>query len=67
VGKVARMFADSKYHNFALYEWVESNARWELTIVRRPEGSEGWVKFCGSSEFRARQSRTDVSRSAIVH
>jgi putative transposase len=45
VGKVGRMFADNKYHNFALYEWVEANARWELTIVRRPEGSEGWVKL----------------------
>src|SRR4051812_33598637 len=45
VGKVARMFADTKYHNFALYEWVEANARWDLTIVRRPEGSEGWVKL----------------------
>ena len=43
VGKVARMYADSKYHNFKLYEWVEANARWDLTIVRRPEGSEGWV------------------------
>src|SRR6059058_5400470 len=27
VGKVTRMFADSKYHNFTLYEWVEANAR----------------------------------------
>src|SRR5215210_486435 len=45
VGKVRRMFADSKYHNFALYEWVEDNARWDLVIVRRPEGSKGWVKL----------------------
>ena len=45
VGKVERMFADSKYHNYALYEWVEDNARWEIDIVRRPEGSEGWVKL----------------------
>ena len=45
VGKVARMFADSKYHNFALYEWVEENARWDLVIVRRPDGSKGWVKL----------------------
>lgn len=45
VGKVVRMFADSKYHNFALYAWVESNARWELVIVRRPDGSKGWVKL----------------------
>jgi putative transposase len=45
MGKVVRMYADSKYHNFNLYEWVEQNAWWDLTIVRRPEGSEGWVKL----------------------
>ncbi len=45
VSKVRRMFADSKYHNFALYEWVEDNAAWELVIVRRPEGKKGWVKL----------------------
>ncbi|HMB07170.1 MAG TPA: IS5 family transposase [Isosphaeraceae bacterium] len=45
MGKVVRMYADSKYHNFKLYEWVEANARWELSIVRRPEGSAGWVRL----------------------
>jgi len=45
MGKVVRMYADSKYHNFKLYEWVEKHARWDLTIVRRPEGSRGWVKL----------------------
>src|ERR1700724_2724871 len=45
VGKVARMFADAKYHNFKLYEWVGSNARFGLSIVRRPEGKRGWVKL----------------------
>jgi putative transposase len=45
VSKVVTMYADSKYHNFKLYEWVEANARYELTIVRRPEGSVGWVKL----------------------
>jgi putative transposase len=45
LSKVGRMFADSKYHNFALYEWVESNAHWELEVVRRPEGSKGWVRL----------------------
>src|SRR3954454_18353178 len=45
VSKVRRMFADNKYHNYALYEWVEENAGWELVIVRRPEGKEGWVKL----------------------
>src|SRR6202171_5292455 len=43
MGKVVRMYADGKYHIFALYEWVEKNARWELDIVRRPEGRKGWV------------------------
>src|SRR5437588_269747 len=41
VGKVGRMFADSKYHNYALYAWVEDNAPWELIIVRRPNGEKG--------------------------
>jgi len=45
VGKVRRMFADGKYHNYALYEWVEENARWDVVIVRRPDGSKGWVKL----------------------
>src|SRR5436305_13537586 len=45
MSRVGRMFADSKYHNYALYQWVQENARWELVIVRRPEGSEGWVKL----------------------
>ena len=45
MGKVGRMFADTKYHNFVLYEWVEANARWDLTIVRRPDGVEGWVRL----------------------
>lgn len=45
VGKVRRMFADRKYHTYALYEWVADNARWDLVIVRRPDGSKGWVKL----------------------
>ncbi len=45
MGKVQRMFADTKYHNFALYEWVEENESWKLSIVRRPDGAQGWVKL----------------------
>jgi transposase len=45
MSKVGRMFADNKYHNYALYKWVEDNARWELVIVRRPDGKKGWVKL----------------------
>jgi putative transposase len=45
VGKVRRMFADSKYHNYALDEWVADNASWKMVIVRRPDGKKGWVKL----------------------
>jgi putative transposase len=45
MGKVRRMYGDNKYHNYALYEWVETDADWELVIVRKPEGTEGWVKL----------------------
>src|SRR5271157_106797 len=43
MSRVNRMFADGKYHNHALYRWVEEHQRWELVIVRRPEGTHGWV------------------------
>lgn len=43
ISKIRRMFADNKYHNFNLYEWVDENAEWNLCIVRRPEGQKGWV------------------------
>src|SRR5215468_332596 len=45
MGKVVRMYADSKYHNFRLYEWVEEHAKWDLRIIRRPEDKRGWVKL----------------------
>lgn len=43
MSQVRRMYADGKYHNFALYEWVENNAEYDLSIVRRPKDAEGWV------------------------
>jgi transposase len=45
LSRVEHMDADSKYHNHALDRWVAEQARWELVIVRRPEGAEGWVKL----------------------
>jgi putative transposase len=45
MGKVTRMFADSKCHNFALYARVGTHATWDLTVIRRPEGKKGWVKL----------------------
>ena len=45
LGKLRRVYADSKYHNHALYGWVAGNAAYELDIVRRPKGAAGWVKL----------------------
>jgi putative transposase len=45
MSKVRRMFADSKYHNMSLYEWVDANADYEMVIISRPEGKKGWVKL----------------------
>jgi putative transposase len=45
ISRVRRMFADSKYHNMKLYEWVEANADYTMTIISRPEGKKGWVKL----------------------
>src|SRR5205085_7491923 len=45
VSKVRTMYADSKYHNHALYLWVAGNARYDLGIVRRPEGKKGWERL----------------------
>ena len=36
MGKVVRMYADTKYHNFKLYEWVEANAGWDLRSSAAP-------------------------------
>jgi putative transposase len=43
VSQVRRMYADGKYHNFALYQWVDEHVDWNLSIVRRPEGVKGWI------------------------
>ena len=45
LGKLRRVYADSKYHNHALDGWVAENAAYELDIVRRPKGVQGWVKL----------------------
>ena len=39
------VWADNKYHNHALYDWIEtaSEGNWRLEVVRRPAGSKGFV------------------------
>jgi putative transposase len=45
MSKVRTTYADSKYHNHDLYDWVAGNATWKVVVVRRPEGAKGWVKL----------------------
>ncbi len=45
MSKVKRMFADSKYYNYALYEWVEEHADYVVVVIRRREGETGWVQL----------------------
>ena len=45
MSKVRTMYADKKYHNHDLYDWVAGNARWKVHVVRRPEGAKGWVRL----------------------
>jgi putative transposase len=37
------LWTDNKYHNYALYAWVEDNAHYELEVVSRPKGAKGFV------------------------
>ena len=37
------LWADQKYHNHELYGWVAENARYDIEVVRRPEGQKGFV------------------------
>lgn len=41
-GKLQLVWADGKYHNHDLYEWVERDGRFELEVVRRPAGARGF-------------------------
>jgi transposase len=43
--KLRKVYADTKYHNHALYGWVAENGFYELEVIRRPKGAEGWVKL----------------------
>jgi len=39
------IWADGKYHNFSLYEWVENHVDYKLEIVNRPKDAKGFVKL----------------------
>jgi putative transposase len=45
--RLKKIWADSKYHNHALYAHIKENVdgAWELEIVSRPPDKQGWVKL----------------------
>jgi len=45
--RLAKIWADSKYHNQALYAHINDNVdgTWVLEIVSRPPEAKGWVKL----------------------
>ena len=42
--RLAKVWADNKYHNHALHAWVaEHRPQWNLEIVKRPKDAHGFV------------------------
>jgi putative transposase len=42
--RLERVWADGKYHNYDLYDWVRrGRVQYELEIVSRPKGAKGFV------------------------
>ena len=41
--RLQKVYADNKYHNHALYAWMQENVEYVLEIVRRREDQEGFA------------------------
>jgi putative transposase len=41
--RLALLWADSKYHNYDLEEWLTENGRFTIEVVSRPKDSRGFV------------------------
>jgi putative transposase len=41
--RLEKIWADNKYHNHALYAWMQENVAYELEIVSRPPDKKGFV------------------------
>jgi len=44
-GRLEKVYADNKYHNYGLYAWVEEHVAYRLHIVKREKDAEGFVKM----------------------
>jgi len=44
VPRLSKVWADSKYHNYALKDWMKKERpMWDLEVVSRPQGAKGFV------------------------
>jgi transposase len=44
VPRLTKVWADSKYHNYALKDWMKhQRPTWDLEVVSRPQGAKGFV------------------------
>jgi transposase len=74
------LWADQKYHNYALQDWLAEHAHFDVAIVRRPEGAKGfvlipkrwvaertiaWLKRC--RRLSVDREKTTLSSVAMVH
>ena len=41
--RLRKIYADNKYHNYDLYQWLDDNVNYRLHIVRRPQDTQGFV------------------------
>jgi putative transposase len=77
--RLRTVYGDNKYHNYALYEWMDEHVKYRLHIVRRPEDAEGFVTlpqrwlvertfaWLGRSRrlYKDCEKRTDTSAAVI--
>jgi transposase len=74
------LWADQKYHNHDLYAWVAEYGQYDLEVVRRPEGAQGfvllpkrwvvertiaWLKRC--RRLSVDRERTTMSSEAMIY
>jgi putative transposase len=63
--RLKTVYADQKYHNYKLYEWIENNVDYRLHIVRRPEGQTGFVQL--PQRWVAERTFAWLGRSRRLH
>jgi putative transposase len=63
--RLRTLYADGKYHNYDLYEWLDDNVKYHLHVVRRPEDAEGFVAL--PQRWVAERTFAWLGRSRRLH